>query len=139
MDDFFPIGHFIFAKSTMQCNEMLTIMCNVHLQISAYLKGTTPLGARIKGRTRDTWLLIGAVIAAVSLLIILAIVFTFGLSNKRGNQNARNENNKKHVFEAEEGNSNLAFLEDSELKVRTDYLRLTVLGRLAAHSLPRPF
>ncbi|KAL0273396.1 UNVERIFIED_CONTAM: hypothetical protein PYX00_006066 [Menopon gallinae] len=84
-----------------------------------YLKGVTPLGARIKGRTRDTWLLIGAVIAAVSLLIILAIIFSFGLSNKRENNNSRNASNKKQVFEAEEGHSNLAFRGDSEVRLKS--------------------
>lgn len=84
----------------------------------AFLKGVVPLGARVKGRTRDTWLLIGSVVAAVSLLVILAALFTLGLSKKRTKRNAtRGLTNKRQVFEGEEGTSNLAFQEDSDVKV----------------------
>lgn len=103
------------------------------------MKGVVPTGARVKGRTRDTWLLIGSVVAAVSLLIILAALFTLGLSKKRSRRRSasRGMTNRRQVFEGEEGSSNLAFQEDADLKVIFKFLAR--FFKVLPQSLPQLF
>lgn len=79
---------------------------------AAYLKGVVPFGARVKGRSRDTWLLIGSVVAAVSLLVVLAALFTLGLSKKRALRSARGAANRRQIYNGEEGTANLGFVGD---------------------------
>jgi len=90
----------------------LLYYCTLLYIFLAYLKGVVPFGARVKGRSRDTWLLIGSVIAAVSLLIVLAALFTLGLSKKRAHRRARGNITGQRPHDGENGTKNLAFVED---------------------------
>lgn len=90
---------------------------------AAYNKAVIPPGARIKGRARDTWLLIGSVIAALVLIMVLFCLLAIGLSkNKRRKNSGRTTENKQQVFEVEAGSCNFAYEEDSDVKVITAQL-----------------
>lgn len=83
-------------------------------QFAAYLKAPLPLdrGWR-RGRARDTWLLVGAGIAAVALLLLLIALLGLVLSKRK--------RNKRRVLagriQQKEGTPNVGYEDEDDIEV----------------------
>ncbi|KAK6637632.1 hypothetical protein RUM44_008054 [Polyplax serrata] len=94
----------------MTVNEVIAELGHPILtKAEPFVKVPVHLGARIKGRARDTWLLIGSVIAAIFLLMLLVGLFALILSKKQ------TKTPKAGVVE-DGGTTNLGFVEETESK-----------------------
>ncbi|XP_067000333.2 uncharacterized protein [Anabrus simplex] len=82
-----------------------------------YLKGALPLDGGWRGaRTRDTWLLVGAAVAALCLILLLVALLALGLGKRKRNKRRvlAGGANRRQVFEQERGASNLGYDEDDD-------------------------
>ncbi|XP_069696113.1 uncharacterized protein [Periplaneta americana] len=73
-----------------------------------------------RGRARDTWLLVGAAIAAVSLLLLLIVLIALGLSKRKRSKRrvlaGGRQPNGQQQFEEGGGTANLAYQDDVDAK-----------------------
>ncbi|EEB13875.1 hypothetical protein Phum_PHUM262900 [Pediculus humanus corporis] len=86
-----------------------------------YVKTIVPFGARVRGKTRDTWLLIGSVIAAILLLLLLVALFVLILSKS---QSRKNSAKTSAEIEEERGNSNLGYDDGDDGDDKNDVLNV---------------
>ena len=90
----------------------------------AYVKTIVPFGARVRGKTRDTWLLIGSVIAAILLLLLLVALFVLILSKS---QSRKNSAKTSAEIEEERGNSNLGYDDGDDGDDKNDVLNVNFI------------
>lgn len=68
-----------------------------------------------EGHVRDTWLLLGAAIAAVSLLLLLVLLLSISLSKRKGSKRRV----LAHHTQQEGGTANLAYENTADVEVCT--------------------
>lgn len=83
------------------------------------MKSPFPLDRGWKqGRSRDTWLLVGAAIAAVCLLLLLIALLALGLGKrKRGKRRVLAGGRQSGGTRREGGTTNLGYEDDVDFKV----------------------